>query len=187
MDIVLSALKTCELQLREYVQWHHKNAGGCSVEMESAWEKARDAIAVAEAEAQQRALLLKVLQAAYLHGGGYIYQEEFGRVCFCPRYGKPGRHATACDDLNAAIQPLLSLLDNDLRPDILPGNKPANESALAMVRELYELALVAIRTGGDPLSDPQAWKPFQSEPDGKDATLNRARAMLGIPLVAKNE
>lgn len=178
MDTILEALKACELQLREYVEWHHKHASGCSVEMETAWEKARDAIAVAEAEAQQRALLLKVLQAAYLTGGGGVYQEEFGRVCFCPQHGKPGPHATACEDLNAAIQPLLFLLDDELRPDIQP---------LAMVRELYELALVVIRTGGDPLSDPQAWKPFQSEPDGKDATLNRARAMLGIPLVVKNE
>lgn len=44
---LLSALKACELQLGEYVRWHHAHAGGCSVEIESAWEKARDAIAAA--------------------------------------------------------------------------------------------------------------------------------------------
>lgn len=129
MAAIIDALKTCELQLREYVQWHHKNAGGCSVEMETAWEKARDAIAVAEAENRQRTLLLKVLQAAYLAGGGSVYQEEFGRVCFCTgcRYTEngpvdKGRHATSCDDLNDAIQPLLFLLDKELLPDIQTGN-----------------------------------------------------------------
>ena len=48
---MLQALQACELQLREYVQWHHANAGGCSVEIESAWEQARDAIAVATGRA----------------------------------------------------------------------------------------------------------------------------------------
>ena len=44
---LLSALTACELQLREYVAWHHKHSGGCSVEIESAWEEARDAMAAA--------------------------------------------------------------------------------------------------------------------------------------------
>jgi hypothetical protein len=43
------ALEACEVQLREYVQWHHKHAGGCSVEIEAAWEQARDTIAKATA------------------------------------------------------------------------------------------------------------------------------------------
>jgi hypothetical protein len=46
---LLAALGACELQLREYVRWHHANAGGCSVEIESAWEEARAAIAEAGA------------------------------------------------------------------------------------------------------------------------------------------
>lgn len=45
---LLAALKACELQLREYVDWHHKYSGGCSIEIESAWERAKDAIAQAE-------------------------------------------------------------------------------------------------------------------------------------------
>jgi hypothetical protein len=45
---LLTALRACELQLREYVQWHHQHAGGCSVEIESAWEQAKEAIAQAE-------------------------------------------------------------------------------------------------------------------------------------------
>lgn len=44
---MLEALTACELQLREYVRWHHANAGGCSVEIEDAWEQARAAIAQA--------------------------------------------------------------------------------------------------------------------------------------------
>jgi hypothetical protein len=44
---LLAALKACELQLREYVRWHHAHAGGCSVEIESAWEQACEAIAKA--------------------------------------------------------------------------------------------------------------------------------------------
>ena len=48
---MLEALQACELQLREYVQWHHANAGGCSVEIESAWEQARDAIGMATGRA----------------------------------------------------------------------------------------------------------------------------------------
>jgi len=44
---LLKALTACELQLREYVHWHHANAGGCSVEIEDAWEQARDALAAA--------------------------------------------------------------------------------------------------------------------------------------------
>lgn len=46
---LLEALTACELQLREYVHWHHANAGGCSVEIEDAWEQARDALAAARA------------------------------------------------------------------------------------------------------------------------------------------
>ena len=49
---MLQALQACELQLREYVQWHHANAGGCSVEIESAWEQARDAIVQATSTQQ---------------------------------------------------------------------------------------------------------------------------------------
>jgi hypothetical protein len=45
---LLAALKACELQLREYVRWHHANAGGCSVEIEGAWERACEAIAKAK-------------------------------------------------------------------------------------------------------------------------------------------
>jgi len=48
-SLLLSALQSCELQLKEYVHWHHAHAGGCSVEIESAWEHARTAIAEAEA------------------------------------------------------------------------------------------------------------------------------------------
>lgn len=44
---LLEALKTCELQLREYVQWHHEFEGGCSVEIEQAWIDAKSAIAKA--------------------------------------------------------------------------------------------------------------------------------------------
>lgn len=45
---LLAALRACELQLREYVQWHHQHTGGCSVEIEAAWEQAKAAIAQAE-------------------------------------------------------------------------------------------------------------------------------------------
>jgi hypothetical protein len=45
---LLAALKACEQQLREYVQWHHNFADGCSIEIESAWENAKEAIAQAE-------------------------------------------------------------------------------------------------------------------------------------------
>jgi hypothetical protein len=45
--LLLAALKACEVQLREYVDWHHAHAGGCSVEIEDAWEQARAAIAAA--------------------------------------------------------------------------------------------------------------------------------------------
>jgi hypothetical protein len=53
---LLAALTACELQLREYVQWHHQNAGGCSVEIEDAWEQACNAIAdtVADASPEPR-------------------------------------------------------------------------------------------------------------------------------------
>src|SRR5262249_10132672 len=50
---LLAALEACEWQLREYVRWHHANAGGGSVEIESAWEQARDAFAEANAAAIQ--------------------------------------------------------------------------------------------------------------------------------------
>jgi hypothetical protein len=46
---LLKALKACELQLHEYVHWHHTNTGGCSVEIEDAWDQARAAIAKATA------------------------------------------------------------------------------------------------------------------------------------------
>jgi hypothetical protein len=46
---LLEALIACELQLREYVRRHHVNVGGCSVEIEDAWEQARDALAAARA------------------------------------------------------------------------------------------------------------------------------------------
>lgn len=45
---LLAALRECELQLREYVEYHHRTQGGCSVDIESAWESARAAIAKAE-------------------------------------------------------------------------------------------------------------------------------------------
>lgn len=39
---IVEALRACVLQLQEYVEWHHKNAGGCSVEIEDAFEHGRD-------------------------------------------------------------------------------------------------------------------------------------------------
>ena len=46
---LLAALEACELQLVVNMSgWHHAHAGGCSVEVESAWEQARDAIAEAK-------------------------------------------------------------------------------------------------------------------------------------------
>lgn len=48
---LLEALKDCQVQLAEYVAWHQKR-GGCSVEIESAEEQARLAIARATGEAE---------------------------------------------------------------------------------------------------------------------------------------
>lgn len=48
---LLEALKDCQVQLAEYVEWHQKR-GGCSVEIESAEEQARLAIARATREAE---------------------------------------------------------------------------------------------------------------------------------------
>lgn len=39
---IVEALRACVVQLQEYVEWHHKNAGGCSVEIESAYEQGRN-------------------------------------------------------------------------------------------------------------------------------------------------
>ena len=47
---LLAALEKCEVQMREYVSWHHRNSGGCSVEIESAWEEARASIAEARGQ-----------------------------------------------------------------------------------------------------------------------------------------
>lgn len=58
--------------------------------------------------------LRRVLTDAYLHGGGDLFIEEYGRLCFCPHFTRkgvvtrksmmnPGNHATICNDLNAAI------------------------------------------------------------------------------------
>lgn len=45
---LVEALDACEIQLREYVKWHHKYDGGCSVEMESAHEQAVKALSKAK-------------------------------------------------------------------------------------------------------------------------------------------
>lgn len=57
------------------------------------------------------ASLERVLEAAFLAGGGDIYQEEFGRICICSGCriletgGRDtGKHTTACDELNKAVQ-----------------------------------------------------------------------------------
>lgn len=44
---LLEALTARELQLREFIQWHHRNGVGYCEEMEDAWEQARAAIAEA--------------------------------------------------------------------------------------------------------------------------------------------
>lgn len=68
--------------------------------------------AVEYKELQERiAELEAVLQWAYMVGGGDVYQEEFGRVCFCSgcRITDDGskdskKHTTGCDELNQRIQ-----------------------------------------------------------------------------------
>ena len=63
---LLAALTACELQLREYVQWHHRNAGGCSVEIEEAWEQTCNAISEATGSSSpepRKPILIEV------HGG----------------------------------------------------------------------------------------------------------------------
>lgn len=48
--------------------------------------------------------LVALLRAAYNLGGGSVYLEEYGRLCFCPAHGKGSQHATGCDQMWAAYQ-----------------------------------------------------------------------------------
>lgn len=50
----------------------------------------------AESSAERDAATLR--EALFYLGGGDIYIEQCGRLCFCAVYGKPGReHSTSCD------------------------------------------------------------------------------------------
>ena len=52
-DRLRGALKACEVQLGEYVEYHHKHDNGCSIDMESAWLTARAALADGDGEGGQ--------------------------------------------------------------------------------------------------------------------------------------
>jgi hypothetical protein len=41
----------------------------------------------------------RLAQAVYLAGGGALYLEDYGRLCFCPARGRGAVHATPCDEL----------------------------------------------------------------------------------------
>lgn len=43
------------------------------------------------------------LRWVYLLGGGDTYMDMHGRLCYCPRQGKPGFHSTACDEVNKRV------------------------------------------------------------------------------------
>jgi hypothetical protein len=48
--------------------------------------------------------LVALLRAVYNQGGGSVYLENYGRLCFCAAHGKDAKHATGCDQLWAAYQ-----------------------------------------------------------------------------------
>lgn len=50
--------------------------------------------------------VVEALHWAYLTGGGEVYMEMHGRLCFCPLHGKPGLHSTACDELSGRLASL---------------------------------------------------------------------------------
>ncbi len=61
---LLEALTARELQLREFIQWHHRNGVGYCEEIEDAWEQACNAIAEATADASpepRKPIVIEVL------------------------------------------------------------------------------------------------------------------------------
>jgi hypothetical protein len=80
-----------------------------------------------------------LLRGAYYLGGGSVYIEAFGRVCFCSGCSieergarDRGRHSSACDDLTAAV---MSALGGAASPD--PENTtPAAVAVLDYARRI---------------------------------------------------
>lgn len=55
-----------------------------------------------------------MLRATYNLGGGSVYLEEYGRLCFCPAHGKGSAHATDCDQMWDAYQAGLSAMQGQV-------------------------------------------------------------------------
>jgi hypothetical protein len=69
----------------------------------SLWKNVADhgrSIEEIDATAELLAASYTLSNALYYMGGGSVYLEDFGRLCFCARHGRggPEEHATTCND-----------------------------------------------------------------------------------------